>query len=128
MGEEVPLDRLWSDDSYPQFDWLFFYVEHVKKGVCRLNNQYFPCAGILWPKDDVDFATVALPMENSAVLALGVYKEHASIHVSHQGASCDVVRGCLVPVASDEHYWSESVTTTGDVAGYMRQLGRMGFA
>lgn len=115
----------------PRFEWLHFYVEHVKPGVVRINNRYFPCANVVWPEEQIDHhkytTTIAIPLENRAVLILLVEPSSARISVATEEAQLlKIERGCLtLAYPKTEGVWLEGVIGTDDIAAYMRQIGRM---
>lgn len=125
-----------SERFEPRFEWLYFLVDHIKPGVVSLNGHHFPACGVLWPEQQAephrDTASIAMPMENRALLTLLVNQTSAmaALALIHDDKPTllKVERGRLVAATMTDGVgdrWSETVTTTGDVAAYLRQLGRM---
>lgn len=118
------------DEAFkPQWDWAFFFVWHFRPGVVLLEDRYFPCSGSIFGDDHIG---VVLPMENKALLYLAVYNDYAvvNLHAHETVNTTSALRfeGGRLVRAGTGMPWSESVATTGDVAAYLRQLGRMEIA
>lgn len=56
----------------PRWDWLYFYVEHVRPGLVRLDHRFFFSHGIVWRDHEIEQTNVFLPMENRAQMVVCV--------------------------------------------------------
>jgi hypothetical protein len=114
------------EDFRPQFDWAYFFVWHFKPGVVFIEDRYFPCSGSIFGDDHIG---VVLPMENTAILYLAIHKDRCDVrlhrHTGHDSTYPLKFEGGRLVRAGTDDGWGESIATTGDVAAYLRQLGRM---
>ncbi len=125
------------DEFVPRWDWLHFYVEHVKPEWVRLDFDYIPVVQFRWthhPDDpSLNGAQLLTPMENGACLLTLVKPDDChtclvNMKPNSYNSEAMALRpkdGYLLVEKAGPDQWIQEVTSPGELLMWCRQLGRM---